>query len=76
MKINNKSKIMQSVALVTQIGITMVITIGGGILLGKFLDDKLGTNVVFLIIFTVLSVLAAFTNLYKITTQGLDKKEK
>ncbi len=76
MKINNKSKIMQSFALVTQIGITMVVTIGGGILIGKFIDDKLGTNAVFLAIFTVLSVLAAFMNLYKITTQGLDNKEK
>lgn len=67
---------MQSFALVTQIGITMVVTIGGGILIGKFIDDKLGTNAVFLAIFTVLSVLAAFMNLYKITTQGLDNKEK
>lgn len=76
MKVNNKSKIYQNVALVTQIGITMVITIGGGILLGSFIDKKLGTNSVFLAIFTVISVLAAFMNLYNITTRDLDRKGK
>lgn len=76
MKINNKSQIFQNVALVTQIGITMVITIGGGILLGSFIDKKLGTSNVFLAIFTVLSVLAAFMNLYRISTSGLDRKRK
>ena len=76
MKINNKSQIFQNVALVTQIGITMVVTIGGGILLGGFIDKKLGTKSIFLAIFTVLSVLAAFMNLYKMTTIGLDRKGK
>lgn len=73
---NNKAKALGNVALMSHIGITMIITIGGGIFLGKFIDDKLGTNAVFLAIFTILSVLAAFLNLYKITTQGFNKKGK
>ncbi len=76
MKKNNKSRAFQNVALITHIGLTMVITIGGGIILGGFVDKKLGTNSIFLAIFTIISVLAAFMNLYKITTQGFNKKGK
>lgn len=76
MKKNNTSKILENVALVNHIGITMLVTIGGGIFLGKFIDDKIGTRGVFLGIFTILSVLAAFMNLYKLTTKGFKKKGK
>ena len=73
---NSKSRALQNFALVSQIGITMLVTIGGGIMIGSFIDRKLGTNSIFLAIFTVLSVLSAFMNLYKITTQGFAKKRK
>lgn len=73
MKKNNKSQAFQNIALVTHIGLTMVITIGGGILLGSFIDKKLGTNSIFLAGFTIIAVLAAFMNLYKITTKGFNK---
>lgn len=76
MKRGNKSRAFQNFALVTHIGITMLVTIGGGILIGSYIDKKLGTNSIFLAIFTVISVLAAFLNLYKITTQGFTKKGK
>ena len=76
MKKNNTSKALQNVALVTHLGLTMVITIGGGILLGSFVDKKLGTNSIFLASFTVLAVFSAFVNLYTVATKGFTKKGK
>lgn len=67
----NTSKVLQNIALVTQIGISMVVPIIGSIFLGNFLDKKLGTNVLFLIIFVILGVGAAFMTLFKMVTRDI-----
>ena len=71
---NNKMKIFQNLALVTQIGIMMIVPIFIGLFTGRFLDDKLGTGNIFLLIFIVLGVGAAFMNLYKIAMKDNKKK--
>lgn len=76
MKKTNYSKALQNLALISHIGINMLVTVGGGILLGGFIDRKVGTKSVFLAIFTVLAVLAAFMNLYKVATQGYKREGK
>lgn len=72
----NLSKILTNLALVSQIGISIVVMIGGGVLLGNFLDKVFKTNLVFLIMFTVLGVASAFYYIYKTGVQGLNGKNK
>ena len=74
MKKDSKTKMLQNLALVSQIGISMTVPVLISIFIGKFLDDKLGTSFIFLLIFTVIGIGAAFLNLYKITTRGYNRK--
>ncbi len=71
---NNKVKIFQNLALVSQIGIMMIVPIVIGLFIGKFLDEKLGTGYIFLFIFLVIGVGAAFVNLYKVGMRDQKKK--
>ena len=71
---NNKIKIFQNLALVSQIGIMMILPIVIGLFIGKFLDEKLGTGYIFLFIFLVIGVGSAFLNLYKIGMRDQKKK--
>lgn len=71
---NNKMKIFQNLALLTQIGIMMIVPIFIGLFIGRFLDDKLGTGNIFLLIFILIGVGAAFMNLYKIAMKDNKKK--
>lgn len=70
------SKILSNLALVSQIGITIVVILVGFILLGRFLDTKLGTKYIFLIVFTIFGLLSSFNYILKIGTQGLGKERK
>ncbi len=72
---NKKFGFLSNLALVSQIGIMMAFPIIGCIWLGSIIDKKLGTNVLFLIIFTILGVGAAFRNLYVLAIQKIGKKE-
>jgi F0F1-type ATP synthase assembly protein I len=71
---NNKMKIFQNLALVTQIGIMMIVPIFIGLFIGRFLDEKLGTGNIFLLVFILIGVGAAFMNLYKIAMKDNKKK--
>ena len=62
-------------ALVSQIGIMMVIPIIFGVWLGGIIDKKLGTGVLFLIIFMIIGVGAAFRNIYLTVYKQFEKKE-
>ena len=56
-------------------GIAMVIAIFGGVLLGNWLDKKLGTGHKFLFLFVLIGIIAGFRNLYvwvKKTAEGSD----
>lgn len=69
----NKMKIFQNLALLTQIGIMMIVPIFGGLLVGRFLDDKFGTGNKLLFVFIILGTGAAFMNLYKIAMKDNKK---
>lgn len=62
-------------ALVSQIGVMMVIPIILGVWLGGIIDNKLGTAPLFLIIFMILGVGAAFRNIYLVVYKQFEKKE-
>ncbi|NBI06038.1 AtpZ/AtpI family protein [Senegalia massiliensis] len=68
------SKALENIALITQIGISMAVPIIGSIFLGNFLDKKLGTNILFLIVFLILGVGAAFMTLFKMTSRMSNRK--
>lgn len=71
---NNKIKIYENLVLVTQIGIMMVVPIMLSLFIGRWLDDKLGTENVFLFVFIIIGVIASFINLYKIAMRGMKRK--
>ena len=60
----------------SQVGITMVVTICMCFFIGKWIDKKLGTDIIFLAIFTILGIGAAFRNLYVLVMLDFKKEEK
>lgn len=74
---NNKNKfqIYENLAFVSQIGIMMVVPIFLGVYIGNWIDEKLNTGSIFLLIFVVLGVASSFLNLYKVTVSRLGKRK-
>lgn len=74
---NKKStgaQIAQMLSLISQLGIMMVVSIFGCFFIGKFIDDKLNTDPIFMLIFLVLGVGGAFMSVYK-TVIGYAKRK-
>jgi len=69
---DNRYKILKNLTLLTQIGIVMVVPIMVGLFIGRFLDNKLNTGYLFLFIFLIMGVVAAFVNLFKIAMKKDD----
>ncbi len=69
---NNQRKIIRSLMMVTQIGISMMAPIFLGGLIGYYLDKHLGTGFWFLI-FLFLGIGAAFRNVYLLTKPFYEK---
>lgn len=65
MKVNRE--ILKSLALINQVGITMMVPIIGCVFLGIFLDKKFDTSPLILIIMIVVGITVAFRNLYMLT---------
>lgn len=72
---NKKYGFLANFALVSQIGVMMVVPIVLGVWLGNLMDNKLGTGGLFLIIFILLGVAAAFRNVYLLVYKQFEKKE-
>ncbi len=60
----NQKNILQNLALLSQVGIMMIVPIIGGVFIGNWLDRKFGNGSIFLIVCMLLGVGAAFRNLY------------
>ena len=69
-----KFKDYENLTLITQISFIMIIPIFGGLLLGKWLDEKLQTGNIFLLVMIILGVIIAFLNLFKYTMKGIKNK--
>lgn len=54
----------EALALLTQLGFTLALPIVLGALLGNFLDETFGTNVLFLIVFILLGVAGGIIGAY------------
>ena len=65
-----------NLALISQLGFSMIVPIIGCFLFGNYLDTRFSTGNIFLLIFTILGVLAAFRNLFIIGMKsGTDRKD-
>ncbi len=74
---NKKStgaQIAQMLSLISQLGIMMLVSIFGCFFIGRFIDDKLNTGPIFMLIFLVLGVGGAFMSVYK-TVIGYTKRK-
>lgn len=61
----------RNLALISQIGLSVITPILMGVFLGQFIDEKLSKNGIFSILFLILGAGAGFMNLFKITkTKG------
>ncbi|TCO78793.1 AtpZ/AtpI family protein [Marinisporobacter balticus] len=71
----NNLNIFKNLSLLSYIGIMMIVPIFGAVYLGNLLDQKLGTNHVFMIICILLGVGAGFRNVYTIMIKSMKKKK-
>lgn len=75
-KNNNSDKnFLKNIALVSQIGFSMITPILLGVYIGQFIDKKAGTKGIFTIILLLIGVGGGFVNLFKLTG-GPKGKEK
>ncbi|WP_432662592.1 AtpZ/AtpI family protein [Wukongibacter baidiensis] len=72
---NGKYKMYENLAFVSQIGLMMAIPIVLSVFIGNYIDEKLGTGSIFLLIFIGLGVASSFLNLYKIMNRLLNKRK-
>ena len=74
---NNKQdkNFLRNIALITQIGFSMITPILMGVYLGQFIDKKVGTNGIFTIILIIIGVGGGFVNLFKLTGGSKDKEK-
>lgn len=75
MKNKNYGDALKNLALITQVGLSMITPILLGVYIGQFMDKKVGTKGVFSIIFIILGAGGGFINLFKLTG-GLKDKRK
>lgn len=74
MKSKDRMGIARALAMVSQIGITMLVCVFVGVWVGNWIDQKLNTPGIFLIIFIIIGVVSGFLNIYKLLTKGVGKK--
>ena len=63
-KKTSKKKIMFQMGYASSLGIAMVVAIFGCLMIGLYLDRKLGTNNIFTPLFLLIGVAAGFRNFY------------
>jgi F0F1-type ATP synthase assembly protein I len=71
---DDKLGIIRALALLSQVGISIIVPIIGGLWLGNKLDQLLGTNGVFLVIGILLGVLTGFKTAYELIMAQGDRK--
>ena len=59
-----KRDTLEYLALVTQVGLTVVISAGAGLFVGLYLDRRLGTSVAFTLLFLVLGLASGLWQAY------------
>ena len=68
------AQIAQALSLLSQLSIMMLVSIFGCFFIGKFIDTKLNTRPIFMLIFLILEIGGAFMSVYK-TVIGFTKRK-
>ena len=68
------AQIAQALSLLSQLSIMMLVSIFGCFFIGKFIDTKLNTRPIFMLIFLILGIGGAFMSVYK-TVIGITKRK-
>ena len=76
MDTKNWQQIMRALALLSQIGLIMISNIGLGFLGGYFLDNYLGTELIFKLIGLLLGIISGFYSNYKIIINMIDDEKR
>ncbi|MFC2140242.1 AtpZ/AtpI family protein [Candidatus Auribacterota bacterium] len=76
MRFKELKDIADYIGLITQVGFIAVFFIGSGVYLGLFLDEKLGTKGVLLVILILLSIFLAFFTVYKMLLKNYGSKDR
>ena len=71
----NKSNLLKTLGVVSSMGISFVLAIFIGVIIGRLLDKWLGTGHWFFFIFLFFGIVAGFRNLYIITNRVIKKDE-
>ncbi|OLS01821.1 AtpZ/AtpI family protein [Tissierella creatinophila] len=74
-KNNNNKSALKNLALISQVGISVITPILLGVYIGQWIDKWVGTNGLFMIIFILLGTGGGFLNLFKITGVFKDKRK-
>jgi ATP synthase protein I len=72
---DEKRKLLKTLGVVSSMGISVVLAIAMGVIFGRFLDDRLGTNNIFFFIFLFIGIIAAFRNIYVIIGREIRNSE-
>lgn len=72
---NQKKDLLQSLAMVSSMGISVVLAIGIGVWFGLTLDRWLGTKPWFFYIFLLIGIAAGFKNIYVIAGREIRKND-
>ena len=67
-----KGHALQNMALVSYIGIAMMVPILAGVVGGRWLDERFGTKPVFLFVLIVCGVIIGGRNVYRLAMKDVD----
>lgn len=73
-KKSTSAQIAQALSLLSQLSIMILVSIFGCFFIGRFIDNKLNTSPIFMLIFLVLGIGGAFMSVYK-TVIGYTKRK-
>lgn len=65
--------IYENLLYLSQLGILMIVPIFGGVVIGKWLDDRFHTNGILLLVCIVLFTMSGFLNVYKAVMKQMKK---
>lgn len=68
-----KGHMLQNLALISYIGIAMMVPIIAGVAAGRWLDDRFNTSPALLFVFIVFGVLVGARNVYQLATKDIDR---
>ncbi|SDY63469.1 AtpZ/AtpI family protein [Tindallia californiensis] len=67
---------LENLALVSYIGIAMMVPILAGVVGGRWIDERLGTRPVFLFVLIFVGIMVGFRNVFAVTTRNLPPRKR